>query len=562
MSSAGIAAVTQGMAAAESITGKIGINLTNANTNGYVSFENYLISETNKYNGGVSVTSRINANIPGDISETKNEFDYAIEGKGFFVVECNGNRKYTKAGRFEKNKDNFLVAPNGCYLLGDLYKEGELQKKSVGDLSHIELTSKTIRGKESKEAKVNVKLSANAPSIGGGKAQMIIDTTKDATKEIKDDEKFIMNFFQHKGDEQIKELSVTFVKKSTITGDAVERKGNTMDIQYTTAADLQKKMQENLSQYFKSVLEIKGEAPAISEDKIRFELNDNTKAQFEDTVDKSAFAKLDLKNIETDASNGDVIGNKDFVKSWYNPNKEGYNMASGTYSPDYLEPFTIIDSFDDEHRAFMAFKKTGFKKYAVEIYTSEAIDTAKKNGLIASAEITFDDEGKGTVVGMKEIDVKWKREAEIIPSLININWEKVEMYGSTSNIDITTDGKKEGTLRNTSIDEKGNLTGHYTNGDDKLLAAIPVAMFNDPDKLQNEFGTVFSNTAQSGSAKLALAGKNGAGAIVSGSLEGSNVDETTSMIELMKQQRFYSYNAKSYGIMNNMEDVLLNVIHA
>ncbi len=35
MSSAGIAAVTQGMAAAESVSSKIGINLSNANTPGY-----------------------------------------------------------------------------------------------------------------------------------------------------------------------------------------------------------------------------------------------------------------------------------------------------------------------------------------------------------------------------------------------------------------------------------------------------------------------------------------------------------------------------------------------
>ena len=33
------------------------------------------------------------------------------------------------------------------------------------------------------------------------------------------------------------------------------------------------------------------------------------------------------------------------------------------------------------------------------------------------------------------------------------------------------------------------------------------------------------------------------------------------MTDLMKQQRFYSFNAKAYGIMNGMEDVLLSVIH-
>ena len=144
MSSAGIAAVTQGMAAAESVTGKIGINLSNANTPGYKAFDNYLLSETTKYNGGVKAISRVQSDIQGEITETKNEFDYAIEGKGkgLFVVECNGERRYTNAGRFEKNKDGFLVDPNDCYLLGELYTDdNQEQKEAIVDPKRIELSA-------------------------------------------------------------------------------------------------------------------------------------------------------------------------------------------------------------------------------------------------------------------------------------------------------------------------------------------------------------------------------------------------------------------------------------
>jgi len=556
MSSAGIAAVTQGMAAAESVTGKIGINLNNANTPGYKAFDNYLLSETSKYNGGVKAISRVQADIQGEITETKNEFDYAIEGKGFFVVECNGERRYTNAGRFEKNKDGFLVAPNDCYLLGELYTDDKQeQKPGIKDPKRIELSAGNIKGHATTTADINLKLSANAPIIGGGKAKMTIDT-------VADDESFLMNFYQEEGDKS-NQLSVTLIKNSLPKN--VIKDGSRMTITYSNAADLTSKMKDNLGQYFKS-------DPTVdtkTNNTITFELKENTRIQFEEAktggviLNKVAPTNIKLKKDGTE-KDGDVIKNNKFVNSWYDASNKEYNMADEKISPNFVEEFIVIDSKDNEHKVFMAFKRTDFNEYAVEVYLpDQEKDPASGTNMIKSGKITFDQNGKGVLpADLDNLTIDFDTEGEKITSTFKLNWEKINMYGSIFNGDITTDGKKEGTLMSTSIDKKGNLTGHYTNGDDKKLAAIPVATFKDPMKLQNEFGTVFSNTAESGPAKLSLVGKDGAGIIVSGSLEGSNVDETTSMTDLMKQQRFYSYNAKSYGMMNSMKDVLLSVIHA
>jgi flagellar hook-basal body protein len=557
MSSAGIAAVTQGMAAAESITGKIGINLSNANTPGYKAFDNYLLSETSKYNGGVKAISRVQADIQGEITETKNEFDYAIEGKGLFVVECNGERRYTNAGRFEKNKDGFLVAPNDCYLLGELYTDDKQeQKPGIADLEHIELSAETIKGHATTTADINIKLSANSPIIGGGKAKMTIDTSGSG---IADGESFLMNFYQHEGDKS-NQLSVTFIKNSLPQN--VIKDGSKMTIEYKDAGDLAMQMKNNLSQYLKS-------DPTVLTNDITFALKENTRMQFEDKPRASILTKVAPKSLKSDTdTTGTAITNKGFVKSWYDAKNKDYNMADKKgdvgYSPSFMEEFLVIDSKDNEHKVFMAFKRTDFNEYAVEVYLpDQEKDPASGTNMIKSGKITFDQNGKGVPpAGLDNLTIDFDAIGEKITSTFKLNWKKINMYGSIFNGDITTDGKKEGTLMSTSIDKKGNLTGHYTNGDDKKLAAIPVATFKDPMKLQNEFGTVFSNTAESGPAKLSLVGKDGAGIIVSGNLEGSNVDETTSMTELMKQQRFYSYNAKSYGMMNSMEDVLLSVIHA
>ncbi|PIE59736.1 MAG: flagellar basal-body rod protein FlgG [Desulfobulbus propionicus] len=53
----------------------------------------------------------------GDLSETENELDLAIEGDGFFQVDLpNGNTAYTRAGNFKKDGDGRLVTSDGYTL--------------------------------------------------------------------------------------------------------------------------------------------------------------------------------------------------------------------------------------------------------------------------------------------------------------------------------------------------------------------------------------------------------------------------------------------------------------
>lgn len=45
----------------------------------------------------------------GEIRDTGNSLDAAVDGSGFFVLELDGQRLYTRAGQFELNKDGILV---------------------------------------------------------------------------------------------------------------------------------------------------------------------------------------------------------------------------------------------------------------------------------------------------------------------------------------------------------------------------------------------------------------------------------------------------------------------
>jgi flagellar hook protein FlgE len=58
---------------------------------------------------GVSADGSAMSFKQGDLRDTGNSLDAAIDGAGFFVLEQDGQRSYTRAGQFEFDKDGLLV---------------------------------------------------------------------------------------------------------------------------------------------------------------------------------------------------------------------------------------------------------------------------------------------------------------------------------------------------------------------------------------------------------------------------------------------------------------------
>jgi flagellar basal-body rod protein FlgG len=52
----------------------------------------------------------------GDYQQTGNQFDFAIDGNGFFQIDNNGRTAYTRAGNFKINRDGILTNTDGLRL--------------------------------------------------------------------------------------------------------------------------------------------------------------------------------------------------------------------------------------------------------------------------------------------------------------------------------------------------------------------------------------------------------------------------------------------------------------
>ena len=55
----------------------------------------------------------------GALKATGNDFDLALQGKGFFTVQTDTGERYTRNGTFLLNREGYLVTKNGDLVLGE-----------------------------------------------------------------------------------------------------------------------------------------------------------------------------------------------------------------------------------------------------------------------------------------------------------------------------------------------------------------------------------------------------------------------------------------------------------
>ncbi len=130
---------TTGMTAQQFNIDTIANNMANVTTNGYkksrASFQDLLyqhhrsvgatssdagtIVPTGKYRGtGVQVVGTYRINEQGSLKQTDNDFDMAINGKGYFQVELpSGETAYTRDGAFHVSADGEIVTSEGYRVL-------------------------------------------------------------------------------------------------------------------------------------------------------------------------------------------------------------------------------------------------------------------------------------------------------------------------------------------------------------------------------------------------------------------------------------------------------------
>jgi flagellar hook protein FlgE len=116
--------------------------------------------------------------------------------------------------------------------------------------------------------------------------------------------------------------------------------------------------------------------------------------------------------------------------------------------------------------------------------------------------------------------------------------------GGSSTLYQSQNGYTAGYLQSVSVSRDGVLTGTYSNGQVLDLFSMTLTSFTNQWGLRREGGNLFSETRDSGSALTGTANSAGKGSVSSNSLESSNVDMGTEMVNLITAQRGFQANTK------------------
>lgn len=124
---------------------------------------------------------------------------------------------------------------------------------------------------------------------------------------------------------------------------------------------------------------------------------------------------------------------------------------------------------------------------------------------------------------------------------------------------LSQNGYAAGVLSNIAIGLDGSITGAFTNGQQKTLAQVALATFQNEEGLQRLGGNQFGQTSASGLAQIGTGTNGRYGSVVSGALEQSNVNLADQFTKLIVAQRAFEANSRGITTADQNLITLINL---
>jgi flagellar hook protein FlgE len=242
-----------------------------------------------------------------------------------------------------------------------------------------------------------------------------------------------------------------------------------------------------------------------------------------------------------------------------------FNAATHSASLD------LFDSVGSKHTVRLEFRKTSVSVATGAQWTVKA--SVPTPGVINTVEprnektgiIRFTNEGLYASSTLQTLTFTGNN-GSARNQQINLNFGTAGLYDGLKSFDsksttdnIYQDGFTGGTLQNINVDESGTIVGTFSNGRSFGLAQIGMAKFTNNGGLATEGGNIFIETANSGGPIIGTAATSGRGKITASALEGSNVDLSRALTQLIIIQRGFQANGKTITTSDQMLQTLIGL---
>ena len=218
----------------------------------------------------------------------------------------------------------------------------------------------------------------------------------------------------------------------------------------------------------------------------------------------------------------------------------------------------VYDSLGNPHELGAFFVKTGANTW--DVYGTA--DGAALNGGAALTTLTFDNNGNMTAPAGGSFNIAGLTFPNGSAAMnMTVDLSGTTQFGNKNAANrLNQDGYTSGTLSSFSINPDGTITGKYTNEQTKPLGQVVLTSFANPNGLEPKGNNVWGETQASGPPLTGTPGEGTKqGSLASGSLESSNVDLTSELVNLIVAQRSYQANAQTVKTQDQVMQTLMNI---
>ena len=143
---------------------------------------------------------------------------------------------------------------------------------------------------------------------------------------------------------------------------------------------------------------------------------------------------------------------------------------------------------------------------------------------------------------------------------VTFNFGQSTQFGDSFGVNsVSQNGYTTGSLTGINISSSGIVQANFTNGQSKTLGQIALSNFANPQGLQQEGNTQWQQSFSSGDPVNGVAGGSGFGTIESGSLESSNVDITSQLVNMITAERDFQANAQMISATDQVTQSIINI---
>ena len=195
-------------------------------------------------------------------------------------------------------------------------------------------------------------------------------------------------------------------------------------------------------------------------------------------------------------------------------------------------------------------------------YYVESPDASGTSRVLGTGTVSFDTEGNFREVSDNQFSLDRSDTGAATPLTFTLDFTGVHGLSTrtSSVIAADQDGYPPGTLINFGIGSNGTITGTFSNGLTQTLGQVAVATFANEEGLVAETDNLYTLGPNSGTATIGTPGTLGAGTVMSGALELSNVDLSREFIGLVTSSTGFQAASRVISVSSDLLNQLLLIV--